>query len=440
MWHPALCKGNHAARLRDELAAAVAVRVDHATAPTVDLSGGYDSTSLALLAADRLHPARSVTAVTVHPEGVSFGGDLTYARHAAEHPGIRHRLMPLGARHLPYSNLDAVPATDEPAPSTIAHAYFSAQLQWMRTQFGSDCHLTGDGGDSLLCTAPIMLADLVTARRYRRALVEAIRWARLRRLSVWPLLRATYRTTRTTQADVVRTVARQWLRPTDAHHPAAAIGWVSGTACPPWMTPAGRERAARMAMDAADRLPPVPGIDRASLVTSQVMARVGRTARADVQVAAHHGIALHNPFADSRVVDTYLSVPLDNRPGPADYKPVLRDALADLFRHRWRPGEPRGRSLRTSTKDCGPTLRRCTAWPTGGWRSSSWSTQPSCGAPSRRCLPASPLRSRLWNPPSRPRSGCAPLMRLRPWPGQRRGTGSQHEPVFPHRVAARSGL
>lgn len=146
----------------------------------------------------------------MHPEGVTTGGDVSYARQAGQHPGIVHRLMPLGPRHAPYSNLDAVPATDEPAPSTIAYAYFSAQLQWMRAEFGSDCHMTGDGGDSLLCSPPIMLADLVAARRYWRALVETIGWARLRRLAVWPLLVDAWRTARTPREDAFRTLAQRW--------------------------------------------------------------------------------------------------------------------------------------------------------------------------------------------------------------------------------------
>jgi asparagine synthase (glutamine-hydrolysing) len=331
VWRPQPRSGDHPTRLRAELAAAVAVRVDSASAPTVDLSGGYDSTALALLAAQRLHPDRSVTAVTLHPAGITAGGDVSYARQAAEHPGIVHRLMPLDARHLPYSNLDTVPATDEPAPSTIAHAYFSAQLQWMRAEFGSDCHMTGDGGDSLLCSPPIMLADLIAVRRYRRALVETIGWARLRRLAVWPLVVAACRTARTTRADALRILARRWQTGHGGRAAAGGIGWVPDMTPPPWSTVEARERAARIAAVAADRPHPLPGGDFATCLTGEVMARVGRTARADVQLAEHHGIALHNPFVDSRVVDAYLSVPLDERPGPAEYKPIMRDALADLF-------------------------------------------------------------------------------------------------------------
>lgn len=304
--------------------------MDSASAPTVDLSGGYDSTALALLAAQRLYPERSVTGVTLHPEGVLAGGDMTYAHQAAKHPGIVHRLMALGFRHTPYSSLDAVPATDEPAPSTIAYGYFSAQLQWMRAEFGSDCHMTGDGGDSLLCSPPIMLADLMAARRYRRALVEAIEWARLRRVAVWPLVVEACRTVRTTRADALHTLARRW-RTGHNGRATAGIGWVPDTTIPQWSTVDARYRAAGMAAATADRDRPMLVADAAIRVTCDVMARVGRTARADVQLAEWHGVPLHNPFTDSRLMDAYVAVPLDERPGPAEFKPLMREALADLF-------------------------------------------------------------------------------------------------------------
>ncbi|MGH3899254.1 MAG: asparagine synthase-related protein [Pseudonocardiaceae bacterium] len=89
-----------------------------------------------------------------------------------------------------------------------------------------------DGGDGLLCTPPIFLADLLRHRRFGRAFAEAMAWARL---------------------------------------------------------------------------------------------------RADAQLAEFHGIPLHNPFIDSRVIDVSLSVPLDQRPGPADYKPILRESVRDLL-------------------------------------------------------------------------------------------------------------
>lgn len=328
VWEPRERPGSPAGRLRDELAAAVAVRAGAASAPTADLSGGYDSTALALLAA-RNGPA--LTGVTVYPAGHPRGGDLDYARAAAALSGIRHRLMPLSAEHAPYSRLGTVPATDEPAPSTIAYARFSGQLQWMRDTFGTDCHLTGDGGDSLLCSPPIMLADLIAARRCRRAWAETARWARFRRLPVRPLWNSARRTARTNRPEALRDLAHSILCGCPGHGTDGDTGWYSPEPAPDWATSRAVDLAGAAAGDAADLAVPAPAALFAPALTAEGMAEVGRTARADIQLAEHHGVPLHNPFTDSRVIDAYLSVPLDQRPGPASYKPVLRDAMGDLF-------------------------------------------------------------------------------------------------------------
>lgn len=328
VWRPRPCDGPPAVRLRDELAAAVTVRLDAASAPTVDLSGGYDSTALAVLAADAGSP---VTGVTVYPLGHPRGGDLDYARAAAQHSGIKHRLMPLDAEHAPYSRLTAVPVVDEPAPSTIAYARFAGQLAWMMDAFGTDCHLTGDGGDSLLCSPPIMLADLIAAGRTRRAWVETVRWARFRRLPVSPLLRSAYRTARTRRADALWDLAAMLRTGRPLCLPDGDIRWYATEPVPPWGTSDARRRAATVAAEVAERISPAPAEEFAATVAAEGMADVGRTARADIQLAESVGVALHNPFTDSRVIDAYLSVPLDTRPGPAEYKPILADAMADLF-------------------------------------------------------------------------------------------------------------
>ena len=328
VWRPRPRDGSPAVRLRDELAAAVTVRLDAASAPTVDLSGGYDSTALAVLAAGAGVP---VAGVTVYPVGRPSGGDLDYARAAAGHSGIVHRLMPLDSEHAPYSRLHTVPVTDEPAPSTIAYARFSGQLQWMRNAFGTDCHLTGDGGDSLLCSPPIMLADLIAAGRTWRAWAETVRWARLRRLPVTTLLRSACRTARTSRTDALRDLAAMLRTGRPLCLPDGDIRWYATEPVPPWATADARERAATVTSEVAGRITPAPAGEFAATVAAEGMADVGRSARADIQLAEFAGVALHNPFTDSRVIDAYLSVPLDARPGPADYKPILADAMADLF-------------------------------------------------------------------------------------------------------------
>lgn len=330
VWRPRPVPDDHAARLRHELAAAVAVRVDAAESPTADLSGGYDSTSLALLAAQRLHPDRSVTGVTLHPDGITHGGDLSYARLAGAMPGIDHQWLPLGAEHSPYSRLDQVPPTDEPAPSTLGYASFSAQLHWLREQRGSDCHLTGDGGDAVLCTPALLLADLVRTRRYGRALADTVRWARLVRRSVSPLLRAAVRTARTTRATALDAIVASLAEPGNR----AAVGdvaWFPAISMPPWATAGLRERVAAVASSVAGADDAGGWPDFTTQHMASVLAMTGRTARADVQLAESAGVPLHNPFLDSRLIDTCLSVPLDERAGPAEYKPIMRRAFDGLF-------------------------------------------------------------------------------------------------------------
>jgi asparagine synthase (glutamine-hydrolysing) len=325
---------NSAEALRRELAAGVAVRMDNAATPTSDLSGGYDSTALCLLAAEQIHPERCIVGVTVHPEGVTAGGDMYYARIAAQHPGIDHQLLPLGSDHSPYAELDAVPVTDEPAPSTVTHARFSAQLRWLRSEFGSDCHMTGDGGDGLLCTPPIFLADLVRTHRLPRLWTETLAWARLRRVAPWSLLFMAVRTAATDRGSALRELDLALSRGVErgrATSTEGGVSWFSSAPVPIWATRTVRARVASLVQAAAQHAEDGGGRDITSQFVAETMASVGRTAHADGQLAEFCGIPLHNPFVDSRVIDTYLAVPLAERPGPANYKPVLRRALADLL-------------------------------------------------------------------------------------------------------------
>jgi asparagine synthase (glutamine-hydrolysing) len=276
VWCPAVTdSADHGHRLRLALDGAVAVRVESAKHPTTDFSGGFDSTALGLVAAAQLTPeGRHITGVTLHPEGVLQGGDLDYAREAVPRQGLRHLWMPMSREHLPYTDLDLVPATDEPAPSTVSYAHFSAQLVWLAEQ-GSDMHMTGDGGDGLLLTPPSHIAYLMRHGKPWLALGEASRWAQIRRTSIWEALR------NARSAPQVRT-------PFDLDSPT-------------------HHAILKGRMDTA------------------------RTARADVEIAHGFGVRLHNPYFDAQLIHTYLSTPVGDLPGPTRYKPILADAMRDLF-------------------------------------------------------------------------------------------------------------
>ncbi len=307
--HASLAEG--AELLRAALSAAVAVRVGSSRRPSADCSGGLDSTSLALLAAARLARKRLLRAVTVHPAGTIRGGDLDYASVATEgRSAITHLLCPLDSRHMPYSRMvELTPPTDEPAPTTVAIARAVAQFDLLR-ELRSDCHLTGDGGDTLLGGHPAYLTDLARARRVRLLCRHAMGWARLRRTPVWPLVR-----------DACATAVHRGSRSPRMRHSEVLAAW-----------------ATPLAQQIITEATPAPGDTRGSgsadvatqLVVEAIQA-VGRTARSDGQVAERYGVHVHNPFTDPQVIAAALAVPGWLRASPYRYKPLLATALADLL-------------------------------------------------------------------------------------------------------------
>jgi len=324
-----LCAG-----LRTELSAAVAARVRTAKAPSADLSGGLDSTALTLLAAADLAPERSIAAYTVHESSAASvaapSGDLRYALQAAGAPGVEHHLLALDGARLPYSRLDELAVTDEPAPSARAYARFAFQLDTMREQTATDSHMTGDGGDTVLMSMLHWIADAIAQRRFAMAAAEAHRLARLRRTAPSIVLRVATDLLRHSPQQGLSAASTWWRsgRATRSQQ-AAARAWLTAAAPPPWATATAGESAATLAADA-----PTPDYVRGvlnQLAVAHDAAEVGRTANADAQLAAHHGVVLHNPFVDSRIIDTVLRGRAGPLPRPSDYKPQLRTALAAVY-------------------------------------------------------------------------------------------------------------
>jgi asparagine synthase (glutamine-hydrolysing) len=273
-----------------------------------------------------------VAAFTVHAPYDRPAGDLRYALDAARHPGVAHHLLPLEPAHLPYGGLDAIPATDEPAPSTRAYARFAYQLTALADRVGTDAHLTGDGGDSLLCTPDAWIADLITAHRYNEASAEVLRLARARRCSPRRLLHDALGLLHSDPAHALITWARlaRGQGATNRTRGSAAH-WLPLPDQQGWVTDAARHQAATRADRAAESVLSAPKGQRAIWDVVEQMAEVGRTAHADAQLAARPGVRLHNPFADSRVIDEYLSAVAGRMPSPASYKPVLRAELGGVL-------------------------------------------------------------------------------------------------------------
>lgn len=263
----------------------VRARVD-GVAVSSDVAG-MDSTSVAVLAAQH----GPVLGLTAHPEGVTDGGDMQYAR-ALNVPGLEHLPFPLRPEHLPFNPaVLPLPATDEPAPSSGLWAMFSAQLLTVAER-GSVCHLTGDGGDNVFMAPPVHLVELARRLRLIRLGRDALEWSQLRRESPWPLVGAA----------LTRSVARLY-RP-----------WMTR---PPWLLgPAGEQ--------------PPPPEDADGVLIAGVRG-AARAAFADVQLADALGLELANPYFDGGLLDAVVSVPPEDRFTVRRYKPLLVDAMGPVL-------------------------------------------------------------------------------------------------------------
>ncbi|MEW1675455.1 albusnodin/ikarugamycin family macrolactam cyclase [Streptomyces noursei] len=318
-------------RLRSALTSAVTLRAARDPGLSCDLSGGLDSTSLAVLAAHALLPPRRLNAVTIHPQGNTGGADMHYAHLTAEtySERIDHRLLPMTADHLPYTRITTVPATDEPAPSTLTQARLTGQLRWLRTDLDTRTHLTGDGGDSVLFQPPLHLADLLRHGHWQRATGEAFGWARLRRTQVFPLLRDAARAARTGRHQALADLIPAVGAPDRNDH--GCVRWFPLLPFPAWAEPQARHLLTQAARQAAATPDPLPGLDAAVRTVVDEIREVARTAAADAELAAACGIDLHNPFLDPAVMDAVLRAPLSQRPPVHAYKPLLRGAMAGLL-------------------------------------------------------------------------------------------------------------
>ncbi len=229
--------------------------------------------------------------------------------------------------------MDKVPASDEPAPITAAYARMSDQFRTLR-DIGSEVHLTGDGGDTLLCAPLLYLADLIAAGQYKKAYRHAIGWSRVRQVSPWPLLRDAFIATRCDYAESLNSLSAAFRRCLSSSDLIDGVNTPSASwhdvRTGPWVAELAYQSTSKMLLEAANRLSPT-SLDRAGQLTLTALRTVGRTARSDIQVAASHGIALDNPYLDPSVVSAVLSVSACQWSSPENFKPLLIQAFPNLL-------------------------------------------------------------------------------------------------------------
>ncbi len=317
-----------AEQLREQLIAAVELRVDLYDIVTSDLSGGMDSTSLSLIAAKTLaNQDRKLHTITFASTSATELEDLKYAQQAASfYPNISSVVLDSNKFPMAYSNLDEMPMTDEPSPVATTLGRFLYGLEVVKSK-GSQLHLSGDGGDAVLLAPYSYLADLVLNGHLGTLIRHSFGWAKVKNISpgafisnAVKLATTSYRRSLLQQTKKLKTgqISYQQIQ--------KVIAWSSPPNLASWYTQETTELVIQQLQHYIEDAKPFsnqPG-QHGAIETIYAM---GRTCRILQQVAEIYGVNLDVPYLDSLVVDACLCARTEERTTPFMFKPLLHAAL-----------------------------------------------------------------------------------------------------------------
>lgn len=298
-----------------DLAAAVRSAITRrlgSTGTGVELSGGFDSSTVLAIAAESSSPVVALT----RGHGPATVEDVATAQKVADHVGVEHWLThPRGAA------VDEAVAWQERRTAQTADLTVSSFVAWQwhadlarLAHRGFGVALTGQGGDERLGPA-------------HRGIIDQMRRPR----GAWTMAQSVL-------GDQYSTVglARQMAR--FAFEAVRPPGWrrPGGSATPhtdqmAWL---GRDLAVRVNLE--DRIAPparVAGVSHAKTQLLDWALTEDANGFTDVaeRAAAAHGIAYLHPFDDQALVAWTLGVPEHLRVSPADNRAAHRRLVAPLL-------------------------------------------------------------------------------------------------------------
>lgn len=321
-WHrppePVVPLAAGARAVRAELGAAVALRTRRGGLVSADLSGGFDSTSVAFLAARDLGPDELVLCTGADPTT----DDALWARRAATHlPGVDHDVYPPQEWGLFYNGMrDERDRFDHPCGIVMTRQRATTSVRRMARR-GSRLHLTGIGGDHLFLGFPAHYHSLAV----RRPWLSAQRLRGYRALFSWP-----WREVLAAMAD--RRSFRRAFAGIDPRNTSAMelttvrLAWQYRPRTAAWLTDDCVDLITEALSAAGDDLEPLaPTRGRHLELEAIDLTTRDMAAWRDVHRTA--GVPISLPYFDDHVVTSALSVRPEDRVSPFAYKGLLATAM-----------------------------------------------------------------------------------------------------------------
>jgi asparagine synthase (glutamine-hydrolysing) len=306
----------------DRLKAAVRTRLRGTTASHV--SGGMDSTGVALIARDWLQGCETVHALSlVYHRFRLLAREGPYLESALGQPGLTpHRIN--GDEVLDFDCLDTAPAHDEPCFGLVRACAADRALTAAAAQAGAATIMTGVGADDIFDMHPFHLTELLRSGRLWSAWSEASRWARARNDNVWSLL-GPYGFANLLPA-WMRMGVGNWMR-----GGYAAWGRNSEWTIAPWIKPDFARRMNLRGRCLANLRRTYHGCRPVGLSMPLWGIRMYQQDFSRMYRAAPHGIMLTHPFLDPRVFSLGLGIRSRVGPQPGGQKPILAAAMRGIL-------------------------------------------------------------------------------------------------------------
>lgn len=321
-------------QLREQLLTAVEGRVHLYGNVSSDLSGGFDSTSLALIAAKSLATqGQKLHTITVKTVSATETEDVKWAQHAASlYPNIASLMIEDHEIPGKYSNLESIPLTDAPFPVILAIGQISYMMGIIRSK-ESQLHLSGNGGDAVLEASWSSLADLLRRARIGTFIQHTYGWSRVSRVSPVALMSGavglsltSYRQWLLQQARKLMTGELSSQSLISQSYIKQSMGWDSIPEVVSWYTKKSVDLVVAELQTWATVAKPFAD-SPAQHASIGVIHSNGLAAKVQQQLAEFYDVNLEFPYLDSLVIDACLSARPEERTNPFIYKPLLSRAL-----------------------------------------------------------------------------------------------------------------
>lgn len=288
------------------------------------LSGGIDSTSLAMLAgAEQAKQGKEQlrTLSVVYSKMAELAKERQYIDLALKHRDYFEPIFVDGDDLLDFDNFRNPPPHEQPYAglwrSTMDGTTVAAAKQ-------AGCHtmFSGIGADEIADMLPFHLADLISKRRWTEATREAGRWARHFGTDHWTVIRT---------FGLQPLISRAGLGGMAAWLSGGGRGWrqQSEWSVAPWLDPSfSHQHDLRGRIIQAMKPPghPYQNQNVRSLI-GMIHSRVGDNNRWIFGIPS--GVHVCHPFLDTRLLRFGLSYQSNCRPEPGLKKPLITGALGD---------------------------------------------------------------------------------------------------------------